>query len=141
MPLGSLLGPLEALLEASGPQKPRKTEGFLRFLKMQLFGSLELLMALLGSSCPLLGPIWSQNGSKMGPKSGPKSDQKVVQKMTPKFTKKVPILAPKIYWPRRVFGVLFGVFFGLLAKRAQDGAQMAQEASKMVPERPKTGLR
>ena len=77
----------------------------------------------------------------MGPKSGPKSDQKVVQKMTQKITKKMPILASKIYWPRGVFEVLFGVFFGLLAKRAQDGAQMGQEASKMVPERPKTGLR
>ena len=108
---------------------------------MQIFGSLELLLALLGSSCPLLGPIWSQNGSKVGPKSGPKSDQKVVQNMTSKITKKVPILGPKIYWPRGVFEVLFGVFLGLLAKRAQDGAQMAQEASKMVPERPKTGLR
>ena len=139
--LGAFLGFLRLSWEASGPQKPKKTESFFRFLKMQLFGSLELLLALLGSSCPLLGPIWSQNGSKMGPKSGPKSDQKVVQKMTPKFTKKMPILAPKIYWLRRVFGVLFGVFFGLLAKRAQDGAQMAQEASKMVPERPKTGLR
>ena len=141
MPLGSLLGLLEALLEASGSQKPEKTNGFLRFLKMQLFGSLELLMALLGSSCPLLGPIWSQNGSKMGPKSSPKSDQKVVQKMTPKFTKTMPILGPKIHWIRRGFRILFEVFFGLLAKRAQDGAQMAQEASKMVPERPKTGLR
>ena len=95
MPLGSLLGPLEALLEASGPQKPKKTEGFLRFLKMQLFGSLELLLALLGSSCPLLGPIWSQNGSKMGPKSGPKSDQKVVQNMTQKITKKRASFGPQ----------------------------------------------
>ena len=61
--------------------------------------------------------------------------------MTPKFTKKCQFWGPKIYWSRRGFGVLFGVFFGLLAKKAQDGAQMAQEASKMLPERPKTGLR
>ena len=37
-PLGSLLGPLEALLGGLWTQKPKKTYGFLRFLKMQLFG-------------------------------------------------------------------------------------------------------
>ena len=31
---------------------------------MQLFGSLKLLMAFLGASWRLLGPIWSQNWSK-----------------------------------------------------------------------------
>ena len=51
VPLGSLLGSLEALLGGLRTQKPSKTGGFLRFLKMQLFGSLKLLMALLGSSC------------------------------------------------------------------------------------------
>ena len=63
---------------------------------MQLFGSLKVLMALLGSSCPLLGRSGPKMGPKMGPKSGPKSDQKVVQKMTPKITKKVQILGPKM---------------------------------------------
>ena len=74
VPLGSLLGPLEALLGGLWTPKTSKNDVFFRFLKMQLFGSLELLMTLLGSSCPLLGPIWSQNGSKIGPKSGPKTD-------------------------------------------------------------------
>ena len=55
--LGPLLGLLRLSSEASGPQKHEKTEGFSRFLKMQLFWSLKLLMALLGSSCPLLGQI------------------------------------------------------------------------------------
>ena len=109
MPFWSPLEPHEALLGALWTQKPKKTKGFSRFLKMQLFGSLELLLALLGSSCPLLGPIWSQNGSKMGPKSGPKSDQKVVQKMIPKMTKKVQILVPKMG-----------------SKMGQDGDQVAQ---------------
>ena len=39
---------------------------------MQLFGSLKLLMALLGSSCPLFG----RSGPKMGPKMVPKTAQK-----------------------------------------------------------------
>ena len=62
--LGAVLGFLRLFWDASGPQKPTKTEGFLRFLQMQVFGSLKLSMALLGSSWPLLGPIWSQNWSK-----------------------------------------------------------------------------
>ena len=74
---GCLLGAFMSLWslswEAPGPQKPRKTEGFLRFLQMQLFGSLESLMALLVPSWLLLGPIRSQNclqnGSKIGVKN------------------------------------------------------------------------
>ena len=50
-----------------------KTDGCLRFLQMQLFRSLESLMALLGTSWSLHGPIWSQNGSQHGPKSSLKS--------------------------------------------------------------------
>ena len=92
---------------------------------MQLFGSLELLMALLGSSCPLLGPIWSQNRSKMGPKSCPKSHQKLVQKSTPKITKTVRILGPEIYWSRRGFRVLFGVIFKILSTGMVFGEQEA----------------
>ena len=63
-------------------------------------------------------------------------------KMEPEQIRKIdPKMVPKSYWVQRVFGVLFEVFFGLVAKRAQDGAHMAQEGYKMVPERPKTGLR
>ena len=67
---------------------------------MQLFGSLKLLMALLGSSCPLLGRSNPKMGPKMDPKSGPKSDQKVVQKITPKNDQKMtpkndPIMTTK----------------------------------------------
>ena len=63
---------------------------------MQLFGSLESLMALLGTSWPLLGPIWSQNGSQNGPKSGPTSVQKLVPKMTPQKVNFKPILGPEM---------------------------------------------
>ena len=63
---------------------------------MQLFRSLKLLMALLGSSWPFLGPIWPQNGTQNGTQSGPKMVQKLVQKMTPKNVKFKPILGPKM---------------------------------------------
>ena len=94
--LGAFMGLWSLSWEAPGPQKPRKTKGFLRFLQMQDFGSLRLLVALLGPSSPLLGPIWSQNGPQNGPKSGPKSAQKLVQKMDPKITPKMPVLGPKM---------------------------------------------
>ena len=64
--LGVLLGLMMASWAASGPQKPTKTEGFLRFLEMQLVCSLKLLMALLGSSCLPFGRIWLQNGLQNG---------------------------------------------------------------------------
>ena len=84
-PSGCLLGSLEALLGGLWvPKTKKKIQGFLRFLKMSLFGSLKLLMALLGTSCALLGPIRCQNGpqngaqkwSKRGPKRAPKNDLK-----------------------------------------------------------------
>ena len=73
---GSLLGPLEALLRGLCSQKPLKTKGFLRFLNMQFFASLKLLMALLGSSWPLLGSLVP----KWIPKWAPKVFQKVTKK-------------------------------------------------------------
>ena len=63
---------------------------------MQLFGSFKLLIALLGSSWPLLGPIWSQNGPQNCPQNGPKVVQKMVQKTTPKKVNFKPILGPKM---------------------------------------------
>ena len=73
MILGSIFGSLfvEVLerlsWEASGPQKNLKNQlRFYRFLKIQLFGSLKLLMALLGSSCFFLG----KSGAKMGFQNG-----------------------------------------------------------------------
>ena len=53
--------------KALDPQKPEKTNGFLRFLVLYVFGTLGLLMALLGSSWLLLGRF----GPKMAPKMGP----------------------------------------------------------------------
>ena len=75
--LGSFLGFLEAFFGGLWIQKPSKTHGFLRFLKMQLFGSLKFLMSLLGSSCPFFGRSGPKLGPEMAPKSGSNSDQKV----------------------------------------------------------------
>ena len=66
-PLGSLLGSSEAVLEGLGPPKTLKTNCFSRFLQMQVFGTLKLLMVLLGPSWLLLG----RSGPKMGPKMVP----------------------------------------------------------------------
>ena len=81
---GCLLGAFLVLLrlswEASRAKKCRQSHAKTTFLKMQLFGSLKLLMALLGSSCSLFGRSGPKMGPKMVPKSGPKSDQKVGQK-------------------------------------------------------------
>ena len=63
---------------------------------MQVFGSLKLSMALLGSSWPLLGPIWSQNGPQNGPQNCPKVVQKVVQKTIPPKVNFKAILGPKM---------------------------------------------
>ena len=77
----------------------------------------------------------------MDPKRDPEIVKNVFKNGARKMSKNDPKMVSKSYWLQRVFGVLFEVFFGFLAKRAQDGAHMAQEGSKMVPERPKTELR
>ena len=57
---------------------------------------LKLLMAHLGSSWPLLGPIWAQKNPQNCPKSNPTIIQKLFQKITPTNVKNNQILAPKI---------------------------------------------
>ena len=81
--LGAFLSLLCSSWEASGPQKHWKTNCFLRFLQMQLFGSLKFSMALLDPSWLLLGPIWSQNGPENGPPKYPKVVQKRSKKLPP----------------------------------------------------------
>ena len=103
---------------------------------MQLFGSLKLLMALLGSSCPLFGRSGSKMIPKIGPKSGPKSDQKVVQKITPKITKKVQILGPEMdpKMDKNRFGRKCHRQWGLLKNAYfQDAPKMAQDGPKNGP--------
>ena len=124
--LGAFLGLLRLSWEASGPQKPKKTLGFLRFLQMQVFGYLKLLMALLGSSWPLLGPIWSQNGPQNGPQNCQKVVQKMVQKTTPKKVNFKPILGPKM-------GPKIGYFGGAAPWANPAGALLKALVFKMAP--------
>ena len=77
---GESLGLLEALLGGLWTQKRVKTKCFLRVLKRLFFGSLQLLMALLGSSWSVLGGFGSRMASKMVPKSFLKCYQKFVKK-------------------------------------------------------------
>ena len=93
---------------------------------MQVFGSLKLSMALLGSSWPLLGPIWSQNGPQNGPQNCPKMVQKVVQKTTPKKVNFKPILDPKM-------GPKMSNFGGAAAQAEPAGAHLKALVSKMAP--------
>ena len=99
---------------------------------MQDFGSLKLLVALLGPSWRLLGPIWSQNGPQNGPKSRPKSAQQLVQKMDPTITPNMPVLGPKMA-PKmnsKISALLDASLLGQSsgARWPQDGAKMVQDA-------------
>ena len=80
---GCLLGAFSGLLRFSWKPLDPKTLKNGRFFKVfdnAAFWLFELLMALLGSSCPLFGRSGPKVGPKMVPKSGPKSDQKVGKK-------------------------------------------------------------
>ena len=88
VPLGSILGRSEAVSGGLGPPKPKKTKCFSRFLRMQVFWSLKLLIGLLGPSRLLWGRFRPQNSSQKGSKSSPKSNEKLVPK-------RVPTMAPK----------------------------------------------
>ena len=96
MPLGNLLGPLEALLGGLWTPKTLKNQRFFKVFGIVAFWLFEPLDGSLGLILTLLGPIWSQNGPQNGPKSGPKSDKKVIQKMIPNFTQNKQILVPKM---------------------------------------------
>ena len=77
VPLGSLLGPLEALLGGLWTQKRVKTKRFLRVLKRQFFGlwsSWWPSVFILAASWANLVPRW---GSKMGVKSAAERYQKM----------------------------------------------------------------
>ena len=82
VPLGSLLGSLEALLGCLWTQKRVKTQCFLMVLKRQFFGlwsSWWPSVFILTASWANLVPRW---GFKMGTKSGKKRDQKIEKQST-----------------------------------------------------------
>ena len=120
VPLESPLGkPLD-------PKNFKKLMFFFRFLQMQVFGYLKLSMALLGSSWPLLGPIWSQNGPQNALQNCPKVVQKMVQKTTPKKVNFKSILGPKM-------GPKMGHFGGPEARSQPAGASLKALVFKMAP--------
>ena len=72
---GCLLGAFSGLLRFSWePLDPKtlKNCGFFKLFEHAAFWLFEILMALLGSSCPLFG----RSGPKMNPKIVPKNTQK-----------------------------------------------------------------
>ena len=77
---GSLLGPLDSLLGGPKSEKMPTVPHENHFFENAVFGSLKLLMVLLGSSWPLLGRSGLRMGSKMGSKSSPKRDQQNVER-------------------------------------------------------------
>ena len=80
MPLGSLLGPSQSVLDGLGPQKTFKSINRFKVFANAGFGTLKLLMALLG---PILAPSWADLVPKWIPKIAPK----VVQKMSKNWSK------------------------------------------------------
>ena len=102
---------------------------------MQVFGYLKLSMALLGSSWPLLGPIWSQNCPQNGSQNCQTVVQIIVKTTTPKHVILKPILGPKMGPKIRHFGgaVAQADPAGALLKGFfvfQDGSKMAQDGLK-----------
>ena len=93
---------------------------------MQVFGSLKLSMALLGSSWPLLGPIWSQNGPQNDPQNCPKVLQKIVQKTSPQKVNFKQIWGPKMD-PK------MGHFGGRRQQAEPAGALLKALVFKMAP--------
>ena len=94
---GSICGSARGSL--GRPLDPKNLKNIYVFFKVfgkTVFWLLNLLIALLGSSWPLLGPICSQNDFQNLPKSSPKSNQKRIQKMTPILLRNKLILSPKM---------------------------------------------
>ena len=105
---------------------------------MQVFGYLKLSMALLGSSWPLLGPIWSPSGPQNGSQNNSKVVPKIVQTTIPKKEDFKPIVGPKMGPKICIFGggppranpagaLLKALVFG--SKMAQGGLKKPKIAS------------
>ena len=72
VPLGSLLGPLEALLGGLRSEKMQTVQRENHFFENVAFLVFEALDGPLGLILPSLWPIWSENGSQNGPQKGSK---------------------------------------------------------------------
>ena len=89
--LRAFLGPLTLFWEALRAKKRRMSNAKTTFVKMQFFGSLKLLMVLLGSSWSLLG----RSGPRVGPNMGSKGSRKVNSKMLQNDDKTMQFWPPK----------------------------------------------
>ena len=104
---------------------------------MQLFGSLKLLMALLGSSCPLFG----RSGPKMAPKNSPNMLQK--RNLDCPFKKKsskwifVNIRKIKVQFWNPNWTSLFAQNSKKIYKRSQDEPKRAIMSFKEPFQKPK----
>ena len=67
VPLGSLLGPLEALLGGLKSEQLQTVQREKHFFENVAFLVFEALDGPLGLILPSLWPIWSENGSQNGP--------------------------------------------------------------------------
>ena len=81
MPLGSLLGPFEALLGGLKSEKMPTVPRENHFLINTVFWLFEAPNGPLGLILVPLGQIWSQNGSQHGSKSDQKVGQKFIKKL------------------------------------------------------------
>lgn len=72
----------------------------------------------------------SKNFSKIDSKKCPEKDPKMTSKWSPKS---VIYIALASFWG--ILRVLLEMIFGILTKRAQDGAEVAQEGAKMAEDR------
>ena len=105
-------------------QKRVKTLGFLRFLNMQLFGSLKLLMAPWAHLCPFL--------QKLPPTFGPES----VQNWTITFFKIDLDNFAKKHKKKDNLGFFFGAFLGTIL-----GPILGPDRPKRGQDEPKRAIR
>ena len=136
---GSLLGLPDALLRGLWTQKLEKTNGFLRFLKMKLVGSLTLPMLFLVNfvlSLADLVPKWSPKSFQNCSKKEPESDQKNELKHGQKMTENGNIIIHTITEESRSDRGAWGVFlrpWGLLKTLLEDALKIAFRTKMAVP--------
>ena len=136
--LGAFLCFLRLFWEAFGSQKPKKNEGFLRFLQIPVFwifraldGPLEPILApSWGDQIPKWPPKWPPKCSKQRSKTGPKNDPKKHPKNALSGPQNGPQNGPKN-----------GPKMDPLTDPTLPGTLLAQDGAKMPPRCPQDGSR
>ena len=113
-----------------------------KFFEVSRKATFRCFGALHGSSGAILarlGPIWDPKGTPKWSKSIPKIVQRSTPTMVPKRSPKRPQNGfQNRLAPANFSGVLVGTLLCSWPRMAQNGAQMDQEGTKMIPDRPKT---